>query len=189
MRLVCKSSIFIILFSALFFSCVISKNNHKITEKEELWQVYDFNNTRITLQAPKGIRWTESFYENDPSLYIELSPVKPPKGIIDDTFYRVKIVVKRTTEKALEMEKERFFRSNLYKNSDDLGKKKWLWKFEIHKKIDWISDGKYQYYRKDVPLSKSSLLSAHAEVLYVDEKDEILVTNILNSIEPLPVNR
>ena len=156
-----------------------------------MWQTYDFKIVKVRLQAPKDIKWSETAVHGYPRLYFELRPVKPPIGIIDDTYYRIKITIMRTTKEVLQDE----INSGLYKRSNESVRKFILWESEIHQQTERRDYDDYSYYRRDVILGDEHILSAHAELLNLkrigkEEKiqEDIMVRRILDSIEPSPMN-
>jgi hypothetical protein len=180
-----------IMVSLFFVSCVTSGNNKKISDKEsDVWQIHDFRIVKVRLQAPKDINWSETAIYGDPLLEFELLPVKPPIGIIDDTYYRIKITITRTTKEVLQNKRNKIFISDLFKRGKAQA---YLWAYEIHPQTERYDDQDYSYYRKDVVSDDEHILSAHVEVLNLKRisneeriQEDIIVRRILDSIELLP---
>ena len=175
----------------IFFSCVALENTHMIKEREEIWRSYKFENVGVKLQAPDDIQWTERLYGEDPSLYIEFAPVVPPKGVLDDTYYLVKITITRITKKRLYEKSEEYTTSGLYERSSSIQRKRWLWGLDIHPKIEQFSSGDFSYYRKDLLIDEDEILSAKIELtnsgLNLERREQYdkTIIRILDSIEAL----
>ena len=175
----------------LLISCIALKNTHMIKEREEIWLSYRFENVGVRLQAPDDIHWTERLYGEDPSLYIEFAPVLPPKGVLDDTYYLVKITITRTSKKRLYEKREEYTTSGLYKRSSSMQRKRWLWGLDIHPEIEQFNHEKFSYYRKDLLIDEDEILSAKVELTNLGpnserrEQYDRTITRILDSIEAL----
>jgi hypothetical protein len=179
--------ILILFFQALLFcSCVFASDGNIQDTK-----IYSFKKVRVSFEGPLDLRCFESAY-GDLKVFLQFYPMKRPAHMLSDTLYRVKITIRRTEVVSLDHRKNKYLKSDLYKNSSLEERESWFWGFEIHEAFSCRDDGQYLYCRKDVILEHGEMLTAEAEILdskwqNITEKEnaEKDIRMILNTIKTM----